>query len=153
MASAIAVGECQLLCLRRETFLARLHASPLLNQWTIQLLSDRARHMTDFVERLGFWLHQIVVGDYQPVIAALAHVQNQEGDRALIAAAASFQAAIDAIRAREERLRRELRELRLEVDEDARQQEVNQIAQADYFQSLLQFSQQYRRDLLSERRD
>jgi len=149
-AGAIAATECHLLCLRREGFLQHLHTSPLLNQWTIQLLSDRARHMTEFVERLGFWLHQVVAGEYQGAIAALDQLQARAGDRALVSAAASLQSAIGAIRQREERLRREIRALRLEIDEAECEQQIAAIVTTDYFQALLRFAQQLRERALEE---
>ena len=134
-ASVAAVGPTTLRRLSREDFLARVHTSPALSEIVLRLLSERTRHMTDYIERLGHWARLVAEGKYK---IAMEHItaEGGEADRALAAVADAVKSMVRAVQEREERLRREVADLRIRIDESKREQHVAEITGTDYFQQL-----------------
>jgi len=134
-ASVGAVGSTTLRRLRRKDFLAQVHTSPELTDVVIRLLSERTRHMTDYIERLGRWARLVAEGNYDQ---AMESIQSEEGagDRALAAVADAVQNMVQAVREREARLKREVAQLKIEIDETKRKRQVDEITETDYFQKL-----------------
>jgi CRP-like cAMP-binding protein len=120
-ASAIAIGSCTVLRLKRDDFLMQIHHSPISIESIIQLLSERARHMTSYIEQLGHWARLIVDGQYNQVIEIVEQL-DPEGDRALVAVADSLKEMVKAVQEREESLRHEIIQLRSEIEEQKRKQ-------------------------------
>ena len=140
-ASVAAVGPTTLHRLSRGDFLARVHTSPALSEIVLRLLSERTRHMTDYVERLGHWARLVAEGKYK---TAMEHITGEggEADRALAAVADAVTSMVRAVQEREEQLRREVADLRIQIDEKKRQRQVAEITETEYFSDL---SQQARR--------
>ena len=136
-ASAAALGPTTLRCLRREDFLARLHTSPLLTDIVVRLLSQRTRHMTDYIERLGQWARLIAEGQYDQAMESI-RAEESADDRALAAVADAVGFMVQAVQEREERLREEVAQLRIQIDETKREEQVSEITETDYFQELTQ---------------
>jgi CRP-like cAMP-binding protein len=142
-AGAAAIGSTRLRRLRREDFLAYLHTSPALNEATFRLLSQRARYMTDYIERLGLWARQVAEGKYDQAMQAIES-QDSSGDSALAAVADAVRSMVRAVKEREEQLRRELAQLRIEIDDAKRKRQVEEITETDYFQHLAREARQLR---------
>ena len=143
-ASAAAVGPVTLRRLRREDFLSRVHTSPELTQNVIHLLSQRARHMTDYVEHLGHWARLVAEGQYNKAMASIQDV-GETPDRALAAVADAVKQMVQAVQKREENLRQEVAELRIQIDEAKRKRQVEEITETDYFQQLSQHARTLRK--------
>ena len=143
-ASAAAVGPTVLHRLRRDEFLARVHTSPALTDIVIRLLSQRTRHMTDYIERLGHWARLVAEGKYDQAMAGLQDERNTS-DRALAAVADAVHSMVRAVREREERLRKQVAELRIQIDEAKRRKQVEEITETDYFQRLTQQARDLRK--------
>jgi CRP/FNR family cyclic AMP-dependent transcriptional regulator len=143
-ASVAAVGPTTLRRLSREDFLARVHTSPALSEIVLRLLSERTRHMTDYVERLGHWARLVAEGKYK---TAMEHIASEggEADRALAAVADAVKSMVRAIQEREERLRREVADLRIQIDEKKRKQQVAEITETEYFSDLTQQARRLRK--------
>lgn len=143
-ASAAAVGPTTLRRLSREHFLARVHQSPALSQAIIQLLSDRARHMINYVEWLGQWTRLVAEGSYEQAMQSLqANVDVQ--DDALIAVADAVKSMVRVVQQREEQLKQEVAQLRIQIDESKRERHVAEIVETDYFQDLIVQAQKLRK--------
>lgn len=143
-ASAAAVGPTTLRRLSRERFLARVHQSPALSQAIIQLLSDRARHMINYVEWLGQWTRLVAEGSYERAMQSLqASVDVQ--DDALIAVADAVKSMVRVVQQREEQLKQEVAQLRIQIDESKRERHVAEIVETDYFQELIVQAQKLRK--------
>jgi CRP-like cAMP-binding protein len=143
-ASAAALGPTVLQCLRRDEFLLRVHTSPALTDIVVRLLSQRTRHMTDYIERLGQWARLIAEGQYDQ---AMQSIRDEDGapDRALAAVADAVRYMIQAVQEREEQLREEVAQLRIQIDEAKREEQVTEIAETDYFQGLTQHAESLRK--------
>ena len=143
-ASAAAVGPTTLRRLSRERFLARVHQSPALSQAIIQLLSDRARHMINYVEWLGQWTHLVAEGSYEQAMQSLqANVDLQ--DDALMAVADAVKSMVRVVQEREEQLKQQVAQLRIQIDESKRERHVAEIVETDYFQDLIVQAQKLRK--------
>jgi CRP-like cAMP-binding protein len=143
-ASVAAVGAAVLRCLRREDFLARVHTSPALTDIVIRLLSQRARHMTDYIERLGQWARLVAEGQYDQAMEGIRDEETAT-DRALAAVADAVGRMVQAVQEREEQLREEVAQLRIQIDEAKREEQVSEITETDYFQELTQHAESLRK--------
>lgn len=143
-ASVSAIGATVLHRLSREDFLARVHTSPVLSQIVIRLLSQRARHMTDYIEWLGHWARLAAEGQYSQAMESI-HDVGQTSDRALAAVTDAVENMVKAVQEREERLREEVAQLRIKIDDARRRQQVEEITETDYFQTLARQAQSLRR--------
>jgi CRP-like cAMP-binding protein len=143
-ASVAAVGPTTLRRLHRDDFLARVHTSPTLTDTAIRLLSERARHMTDYIERLGHWARLVAEGNYNQAMDSIRDVEDTS-DRALAAVADAVERMVKAVKEREEQLRQEVAQLRIEIDEAKRKRQVEEITETDYFQQLSQQARNLRK--------
>jgi CRP-like cAMP-binding protein len=151
-ASAAALGPTTLRCLRRGEFLGRVHTSPTLANTVIRLLSQRTRHMTDYVERLGQWARLIAEGQYDQAMESIREEESST-DRALAAVADAVRSMVQAVQEREEQLRAEVAQLRIQIDEAKREEQVSEITETDYFQDLTQHAQRLRKRRVSKSSD
>ncbi len=133
-ASAAAIGATTLRRLSREELDL---TSPDLIQEIIRLLSERARNLTDYIERMGQWARLIAQGRYSRVLRMIEQGADS-ADGTLVAAATAMGEMVKAIREREEALRQEAIKLRIQIDESGRQERVAEIVETEYFQSLAQ---------------
>jgi CRP/FNR family cyclic AMP-dependent transcriptional regulator len=143
-AGAVAVGPTVLCCLGRTKFLARVHTSPELTKTIIDLLSQRARHMTDYVERLGLWARLVAEGQYDQAMKSI-RADEDTADRALAAVGDAVKSMVRAVREREEQLKKEVVQLRIQIDDERRKRQVEEITETDYFQKLAQQAQDLRK--------
>jgi CRP-like cAMP-binding protein len=143
-ASVSAIGSTTLRRLSREDFMARVHTSPSLSQLVVRLLSQRARHMTDYIERLGHWARLAAEGQYGQAMQSI-HDVGKPSDRALAAVTDAVENMVKAIQEREERLREEVAQLRIKIDDTRRKQQVEEITETDYFQTLARQAQDLRK--------
>jgi CRP-like cAMP-binding protein len=142
-ASAAASGPVTLRRLLRDDFLSRVHTSRVLTDRVIRLLSERTRHMTDYIERLGQWARLIAEGQYDQ---AMESIQAEDAaDRALAAVADAVRTLVQAVQAREKDLREQVAQLRIEIDERKREEHVAEITETDYFQDLTQHADDLRK--------
>jgi hypothetical protein len=123
--------------------LARVHTSPALTDTVIRLLSQRTRHMTDYIERLGQWARLIAEGQYDQAMESIRD-EESSADRALAAVADAVRYMIRAVQEREEQLREEVAQLRIQIDDAKRQEQVTEITETDYFQGLTQHAEKLR---------
>lgn len=142
-ASAIAVGSCTLLRISRPDFLRRVYSSPALSACVIQILSGRIRYATEYIEQLGLWSRMIIDGEYDAVIQSIEQI-TAVTDRAVVAAANSIRQMVKVVQQREESLRQEVSQLRIEIDDEKRQRQVEEITNSESFQDLLKLAKQHR---------
>jgi CRP-like cAMP-binding protein len=142
-ASAAAVGQTTLRRLLRDDFLSRVHTSRVLTDRVIRLLSQRTRHMTGYIERLGQWARLIAEGQYDE---AMESIQAEDAtDRALAAVGDAVRTLVQAVQAREANLKDQVAQLRIEIDERKRHEHVAEITETEYFQDLTQHADDLRK--------
>jgi CRP-like cAMP-binding protein len=130
-ASARAETRAVIATLDIETFKQLIESRPEVAMGVMSGLSGRIRYTTEFIGELRQWMQKLAEGNYQG-IQAPTKVQ----DSSLSALAADFVRMATQVREREERLQQEVAQLRIEIDETKRLQEVKQITGSDYYVSI-----------------
>lgn len=132
-ASARAEKETTILTLNKDDFHRILKQSQETTLAVMTGLNDRIRYTTDFLGEVSEWVQRIAAGNYQA--NALVDSQKYE-DKTLAALAQEFARMAANVQEREETLRREVAQLRIEIDESKRKQDAEQIMQSDYYKAL-----------------
>jgi CRP-like cAMP-binding protein len=130
-ASARAETESVIAALDLETFKNLIENSPEVSLGVMSGLSGKIRYTTEFINEMRQWMKKLADGNYQG-IETPADLQ----DSSLSALAADFVRMAARVREREEKLQQEVAQLRIEIDENKRRQEVSQITTSDYYISL-----------------
>jgi CRP-like cAMP-binding protein len=130
-ASARAETQSVIATLDSETFQHLLESHPEVAMEVMSGLSNRIRYTTDFIGEIRQWVQRMAEGNYQS-IQSPTDVQ----DSSLSALAADFVRMASRVREREEKLQQEVAQLRIEIDETRRRQEVSQITESDYYINL-----------------
>jgi YesN/AraC family two-component response regulator len=92
------------------------------------------------VARLTEAAEAVENGTFDP--DSLADVARREGELGRLARV--FQAMVQEIREREQRLQQQVRELRIEIDQSRKAEQVADITESDYFQRLQQAARTFR---------
>jgi CRP/FNR family transcriptional regulator, cyclic AMP receptor protein len=130
-ASARAEIDSVIATLDVKNFKHLIENSPEVSLGVMSGLSGKIRYTTDFISKMGQEMQKLAEGNYQG-IQAPANLQ----DSSLSALAADFVRMAARVREREEKLQQEVAQLRIEIDENKRKQEVSQITGSEYYVSL-----------------
>jgi CRP-like cAMP-binding protein len=130
-ASARAETDSVIATLDIKTFKRLLEEHPDVAMGVMSGLSNRIRYTTNFIGEVRQWMQKLAEGNYQG-IETPAEMQ----DSSLSALAADFVRMAARVREREEKLQQEVAQLRIEIDEAKRRQEVTQITGSEYYVSL-----------------
>ena len=129
--SARAETPAIVLTLNAAAFDRLVLEQPQANAAVMSALTDRIRYTTNFIGEMRGWVQRMGEGKYHDVQAG-----GDYQDNSLAALAADFVRMTAQVREREETLQREGAQLRIQIDENKRRQEVAQITQSDYYRSL-----------------
>jgi CRP-like cAMP-binding protein len=130
-ASARAESDSTIATLGLDDFRNLLASEPEVAMSVMSGLSSRIRYTTDFIGEIRQWVKRLAEGNYE-AIQAPGDVQ----DTSLSALAADFVRMAGQVRAREEKLKQEVAELRIQIDDKRRKEQVNEITQSDYYLNL-----------------
>jgi CRP-like cAMP-binding protein len=150
-ASVVALEPAEVLVLQRQAFLDELGRHPTLAMDVMRNISGRLRFATTYIEKAIEWSQRIAEGDYS---FALQQIQTNQttiaGQRAPDEARAAellsaFFRLVEGVKKREEALQQQVRELKIQIDETKRTQEVDNLTSSDFFARLKAKSQELRR--------
>ncbi|MBN1890090.1 MAG: cyclic nucleotide-binding domain-containing protein [Thermoflexales bacterium] len=130
--SARAVEASQVSVLSGDDFRRLLRELPELALAVMGGLSDRIRYTTDFLAEVQAWVKRVAEGKYDQSFEPGAGYE----DRSITALAGDFAQMAAQVKKREEELRQEVMQLRIEIDEAKKQKQVGEIVESEYFQSL-----------------
>jgi CRP-like cAMP-binding protein len=85
----------------------------------------------EFLDEVRGWVKQVSSGEYEEVIQP----KNQQ-DQTLSSLAAEFAKMAAMVQEREKELKREIAQLKIEINEVKRQEDVEEIKESDYFRSI-----------------
>ncbi|MCI0397505.1 MAG: cyclic nucleotide-binding domain-containing protein [Chloroflexi bacterium] len=151
--SARALEPSAVYVLSGNTFRQLIREDPDMAYAVMYGLSDRIRYTTEFLNEVRQWVGRVTQGDYgsHQFLDEVRHWVKQvaEGeyhetverngkyqDQTLATLAAEFAQMAARVQERENELRQEIAQLRIEIDETKRKQEVSEITGSDYFKSL-----------------
>jgi CRP-like cAMP-binding protein len=132
--SARAEEASVVLTLAGEDFQHLLRENETIVLSVMRGLSERIRYTTDFLGEVRRWVQSMAVGDYQASTNLSTNTQYQDATLATLAAEFATMAA--KVQEREDQLRQEVAQLRIEIDESKRKQDVQDIVGSDYYLRL-----------------
>ena len=144
--NAVSLGSSILLRLSRHDFWQRVHQSPKLSQWMIQLLSQRIHYLLAYIANIRDWIEQIIAGEYDQVINSTEAIEFKS-DRSyssvtlLVAATESLKRMVHTVQQIKESQSPQGVKLKLEIDEYKHQQQVEEIVSADYFAYFVELAE------------
>jgi CRP-like cAMP-binding protein len=130
--SGRALEPTQVLVLTRQDFHRLLHEHPDMAIAVMTSLNERIRYTTEFLSEVSEWVRRVAEGNYERGFRPSADYQ----DRSISALAREFAQMAAQVKKREEELRQQVAQLRIEIDETKKQRQVDEIVGSDYFQSL-----------------
>jgi CRP-like cAMP-binding protein len=150
--SARAMQPTQTLVLSGNEF-RRLLGDPTMTTAVMASLNDRIRYTTEFLGEVRDWVGRMAAGQYETAqffhdmrdwVKQLAEGEYQQPaessthyrDRTLATLAAEFARMATQVRQREDALRQEIAQLRIEIDEAKRERQVAEIVDSEYFQDI-----------------
>jgi CRP-like cAMP-binding protein len=129
--SARAETRAEIATLALGDFRDLLASQPAVAVGVMGGLSSRIRYTTDFIGEVRQWVKRLADGNYDAIQAP-----EEVEDTSLSALAADFVRMAAQVRAREEKLKQEVAELRIQIDEKKRKEQFNEITQSEYYINL-----------------
>ncbi|MFN2225521.1 MAG: Crp/Fnr family transcriptional regulator [Anaerolineae bacterium] len=160
--SARAIQPTQVLVLKGGDF-KNLVRDPAMAMAIMAGLNDRIRYTTDFLAEVRQWVGRMAGGQYETAqfftdmqtwvrqVAAgeydtdVQQAAGQYRDPTMATLAAEFARMATHVREREEELRQEIAQLKIEIDHTKRQQQVEEIVDTDFFQDIKSKARDLRR--------
>lgn len=130
-ASARAESDATIAALNFDDFRTLLASQPEVATSVMSGLSGRIRYTTDFIGEIRQWVQRLAEGNYEAIKAP-----GEVKDTSLSALAAEFVRMAGQVREREEKLKQEVAELRIQIDEKQRREKASEITQSEYFKDL-----------------
>jgi CRP/FNR family transcriptional regulator, cyclic AMP receptor protein len=150
-ASVTAVEDTRLFQLRQKDLHQIMMRAPAITEGIIQILCQRVRARVSDMKEDYIYLQQFAkVTAAAAAVEAGVYVPEALDDVALRTDALGqlarvFQRMVREVYAREESLKRQVAELRIEIDEAKKSQQVAEIIDTDYFQQLQQKALEFRK--------
>jgi CRP-like cAMP-binding protein len=146
-ASADAAEEIEVLILSRDGFLKFLEDRPSVGLVMIRDLTSRVRYTTQYLEKVLDSIHWLSKGEYDRAIQELTKSSAESAIQKLIT---TFVEMAHSLRERENTLKKEIKLLRIQVDQKRRQTQVEEITSSGFFRDLFEKVQQLKqRGLIS----
>ena len=150
-ASVTAVEDTRLFQLRQKDLHQIMMRAPAITEGIIQILCQRVRARVSDMKGDFLYMQQFAkVTSAAAAVEAGVYVPEALDDVALRTDALGqlarvFQRMVREVYAREESLKRQVAELRIEIDEAKKSQQVAEIIDTDYFQQLQQKALEFRK--------
>jgi CRP-like cAMP-binding protein len=143
-AGIMALAPLEVLTLNRAEFLAVLREHPSVALETLRGISRKLRFAATYVEKAIAWSQRIADGDYSMVLDEIEASQHEvvgareSDDFSVSALLSALYKLTQGVQQREDELRQEITalKLRIEINEEKRQQQVQAITQSPFFTSL-----------------
>jgi CRP-like cAMP-binding protein len=150
--SMAAISAAEVLEIKYEVVLATLNQFPNLAFSFLRDMSDRLRFANAYIEETIVWSQQIARGNYDFVQQRV-----QENQSTIVSIDLSHQARanaflsaffkmIEEVKQREEKLKQQLLQLTIEIDEVKRQKAVKELTETEFFENLQLAAQKARAD-------
>jgi len=146
----VAISDVELLKLKSDDFLNLLNEQPMMTLPIIRSVSKRLRFATTYIENAIEWSKRIAEGNYnfaeehmQMVQATIVDSKAPDEERANRFLGTFFR-MVEEIRAREDELKHQLNQLKVEIDHAKRKKAVDELVDSDFFIELKEKSEKMR---------
>jgi CRP-like cAMP-binding protein len=146
----VAISDVELLKLKSDDFLNLLNEQPMMTLPIIRSVSKRLRFATTYIENAIEWSKRIAAGNYnfaeeQMQIAQATIVDSKQPDEERANRfLGTFFRMVEEIRAREDKLKQQLNQLKIEIDHAKRKKAVDELTQSEFFLELKAKSEKMR---------
>ena len=146
----VALSPVSLLEIKYDSVVEALNEQPQLALAFLRDMADRLRFANAYIEETIVWSQHISAGDYDFVESQVAETQSTIVDIGLSdqARANAFLSAffkmIEGVRNREEKLKQQVHQLKIEIDEVKRQQAVEELTETEFFEQLQESARRLR---------
>lgn len=151
-AGAVALSPAQIFRLSNEDFRSVMDHYPQLGMQFARNISERLRFNVMLLQNSVEWSYRVAEGDYSFVESQLETVQatiidTRKADEALARQLLSaFFAMVKEVKQREDNLKNQLKQFNIQVDEDKRKQDVDDITSRTFFRRLQDEGRRLRAD-------
>jgi CRP-like cAMP-binding protein len=148
--SMIVLSSAKLLEIKYSVVLETIEANPKLAISFLSDMSNRLRFANAYIQEAVEWCHQIAAGNYDFVEQQVAKTQStiidmtRSNEARAGAFLSSFFKMVKDIRDREEDLKRQVQELKIQIDEAKREQAVKELTSTGFFTELQAAAQRLR---------
>ena len=146
-AGVVALEETTVLELKRDDFMEIMKQQPDLALSVIRNFSSRMRYNTSYIEKITEMSKRVAKGDYsfigetQPVQTISGKVSDQDKIGQLLA---EFFAMVQGVKKREDELKQQVQKLTLQIDQEKRKKDVEEITGTDFYAKLKDQAKQLR---------
>lgn len=151
-AGVVALEKTSTLELKRDDFMEILVGHPNLALAIIRNLTARLRQNTTYIEQITDMSRRVAIGDYSVINdfqSRRTHVEKGSEQDKVNQLMGEFVAMVREIREREDDLRLQVQKLILQIDEEKRAREFNEIAGTEFYADLKKQAKKLR----AQRRD
>jgi CRP-like cAMP-binding protein len=138
----VAISAVKMLKLGSEDFLKVLNQFPVMALDIIRNITKRLRFTTTYIENAIEWSQRIAAGDY-----SFAQEQVEKSQGTIVDSGASdreranrflgtFFRMVEDVKAREDELKQQLNQLKVEIDQARRKQSVEELTNSEFFKNL-----------------
>jgi CRP-like cAMP-binding protein len=148
-ASVIALEKAEALELKQDAFYEVLNQRPDVSLAIIRGYSNRLRFATTYIEKAIDWSQKTAEGDYSFIEQTVpaANASGSDDDKAAQLLSAFFQ-MVRKVKEREDGLKSQLEKLTVEIDQNRRKKEFEEITSTDFYAKLKEQAR-----VLREKRD
>jgi len=150
--TVIALRPTEVMEVRYDVILQVLNEHPVLAISFLQEMSNRVRFANAYIEESITWCRHVADGDYDFVQEQIEQTQSTIVDvsfshqaRASAFLSVFFRMA-RSIQEREEKLKRQVQQLIIEIDEGKRRQKVQELTESEFFEKLQETARRLRRE-------
>ncbi len=154
----VGISEANVLEIKYEAVIDALIEHPQLALAFLRDMSDRLRFANAYIEETIIWSQHIAAGDYDFVQNQVQETQSTIIDISLSdqARASAFLSAffkmIEGVKKREEKLKQQVNQLKIEIDEVKRQRAVEELTETEFFEQLQEAARKLRAERDEKRR-
>lgn len=146
----VAISEVEMLKLMSDDFLSLLNKQPRMTLPIIHSLSKRLQFATTYIENAIDWSKRIAAGNYSfaeeqmEIVQATIVDSKQPDEERANRFLGTFFRMVEEVRAREDELKQQLNQLKIEIDHARRKKEVDELTQSEFFLELKAKSEKLR---------
>lgn len=156
--TVILISAAEVLEIQYSTVLSALNDYPQLAFAFLGDMSDRMRFSNAYIEEAIQWCQYIAAGNYDFVQEQLTGVQatiidvTKSHEARASAFLSAFFTMVEGVKEREDKLKEQVHQLTIEIDEAKRRQSVQDVVESDFFQNLKETAQKLRQSRPTEQR-
>ena len=139
-AGIIALSDTTVLELKREDFMEILKQQPDIALSVIRNFSARMRYNTNYIEKITEMSKLVAQGDYSFIEASRhTHELGEDAgdqDHKIGQLLAEFFAMVKGVKAREDDLKKQVEKLTIQIDQERRQKEFEEITNTEFYSKL-----------------